>query len=332
VGGIRASLLAVLLAPLSAPAAAELPPAKVSLTVVPGPTTWRVTIRNDGETPVRIPADERLLTLTITGTDPKKKPARCVLPDDIRPSGDEGSELVVPGQRSWSAMFDPAFHCWNVRNALVSGASVKPTFGWETRGKGKPSPPFAVSPVGASNGVVAPRKSLEASAFTLTDADAAPFVAPPKDPPPGVSLSMPASMDAARGVELSTVVSLRNGTDRRITLLYRPELLQFTVAGPGGTLDCGATKTIASPIRELFSTVAPKGRLDLTVLLTAICPAGTFDRPGVYRVQPKLDTRGASGRNLGIASWDDTVTGTVPLFVRVRAPRRPQPLPKPALD
>jgi hypothetical protein len=331
VGVVRASVLAVAVRFL-APAAAELPPANVTLEVAPGPTTWRMTIRNDGDTPVRIAADERLLTLTITAPDGKKKPVRCVVPDDIRPSNDEGSELVVPGKRSWSATFDPAFHCFSVRAALVTGASVKPTFGWETRGKGKLAPPFAVSPVGASTGVVAPRKSLEANAFTLTDAQAAPFVAPPKEAPPGVSISVPAAMDAARGVELSTVVTLRNSTDRRITLLYRPEMIQFSVNGPSGVVDCGAAKTVASPIRELFSTIAPKGRQDLTVLLTAICPAGTFDRPGVYRVQPKLDTRNASGRNLGLATWDDTVTGTIPLLLRVRSPRKPQPLAKPTLD
>jgi len=330
---VRTWLLAVgpfLFAPKPNPAP-ELAAPTVTLEVAPAAGLWRITVRNDGETPARIAADARLLTLAVDGPDTKakKKPVRCALPDDARPANDEGNELVVPGKRSWSASFDPLYHCFGARAAMVAGATVTPTFGWESRAK-KPGPPFAVAPVGAS--AFAPQKALTGAAFTLSDAHAAAFAPPPEASTSGVSLVVPATMDAARGVELNTVVSLRNGGDRGATLLFRPELVTFAVSGPGGAVDCGRPKSVPSPIRELFTTIPPKGRSDMTVLLTAVCPAGTFDRAGVYRVTAKLDTREASGRPVGLATWDDVASSPSPMLLRVRSPRRPASTPKPTLD
>lgn len=318
--------------------APELPVAPVTLKVAPQGATWKLTIENGGELPVRIPADARLFSFELTpaatdGAVKTRKPAvvKCTLPDDARPSNDEGSELVIPPARSWSATIDPLFYCFGGRAALAAGTTVKARFGFA----GKPAAaPFAVNPVGAAVGKLAPAKTVEAAPFTLGDAPApAAAASASDDASEAVTLTVPETSDAARGFELGTVVSLRNTGERAITLLYRPELVQLRVSGPSGDVACGHRKDVASPIRELFSTVAPKGRLDLGVLITAVCPAGTFDEPGVYRITPRLDTSGASGAPLGIRSWDGVATAKTPMLLRVRNRRRPLATPaRPALD
>lgn len=328
-----------------------LPAPPVSLKVTPsangGP--WRLSIENSGEGPVRVPADARLLILDLTppttAPDPavKKKAAtatttvRCVLPDDTRPATDEGANLVIPSKRSWSTSFDPLFHCFGARElaALVAGTSVRATFGWPPpvpRPRApKTTEPFAVTPVGASVGKIAPAKAIAADVFVLPDA------VMPKPPSNddgssgAVTLVVPDTLDAARGFELSTTVTLSNGSDRPITLLYRPEMILFTVTGPTGTVPCG-TPRLTVPIRELMSTVPPKGRLDTSVLFTATCPPGTFDVPGIYRVLPRLDTTATPARSLGIKTWEGVATAKSPLLVRVRASRGIVPPARPALD
>lgn len=339
-----------------------LPPASVTLKVTPGSSgaPWRLTIENAGEGPVRIAADPRLLVLELTPPlapepepsaakadkrkkAPKPPPApRCVLPDDARPPSDEGRELVVPPKRSWSTSFDPLFYCFGPREraALDAGTTVKARFGWLAPAPrpGKKAaalaPPFAVTPVGASVGKVAPVKMLEADAFMLSESALPEPPAAPADEAASstVTLSVPASMDAARGNELATTVTLTNGSDRPITLLYRPEMLQFSVSGPAGTVACGQPKTVSAPIRELFTTVAVNGRTSTTVLFTTTCPAGTFDEPGVYRLTPRLDTTNASGRTLGLKTWEGIAVGDSPLLLRVRTPRKPALPPRPTLD
>jgi hypothetical protein len=309
-----------------------------------------------------VPADPRLLVLELTpgpaaepeaanGSNDKKAagkkaqkplpPPRCILPDDTRPSTDEGRELVIPPKRSWSTSFDPLFYCFGARerSALVAGTTVKARFGWSPpapRNGAKPAvstPPFAVTPVGASVGKVAPAKVIDADSFALTEAVVVDKTTTPDESASStVTLGVPATMDAARGNELATTVTLTNGSDRPITLLYRPEMLQFVVSGPAGTVTCGQPKTVASPIRELFTTVAVNGKTSTTVLITTTCPAGTFDEPGVYRVTPKLDTTNASGRPLGLKTWEGVAVGKAPLLLRVRSPRKPALPPRPTLD
>ncbi|MDF2695732.1 MAG: hypothetical protein K0S65_4115, partial [Labilithrix sp.] len=276
-------------------------------------------------------------------------PLRCSLPDDARPTTDAGRELVVPSKRSWSASFDPLFYCFGAREraALVPGTSVKARFGWPppparagtTPAKAKaPAPPFAATPVGASVGKVSPVKALEGDALTLTDAvikaDEVTKSSSSDDAksPDAIRLSVPAAMDAARGTELTTTVTLTNGSDRPITLLYRPNMLQFSVSGPAGNVSCGYPRNVAAPIRELFITVPVKGKTETSVLFTTTCPPGTFDEPGIYRVTPRLDTTGASGRTLGLKTWDGQATSKAPLLLRVRNPRKPALPARPTLD
>jgi len=337
--------------------ASPLPAPPLTLSVQPGTSggPWKLRIENPGDVPVRIAADARLLVLEVTPppgfvdpaaakakravTTPKKsdEPAivRCALPEDARPHADEGNELVVPGKRSWSATFDPFLYCFSAREraVLVSGATVKARFGWAPpppKPNVKPStkvvapaPPFVAAPVGAAIGRIAPARVLDAAPFTLAESVAAPPALPPARGSEPFSVTMPDTLDVGRGNEISTVVTIANESDKPISLLFRPEVLRFNVAGPAGSVACGSQRVVGSPIRELFSTVGVKGRASASVLLTAICPSDTFDVAGIYRVTPVLDTSGASGRPVGLKTFDGTVSGSQPLLLRVRSPRRP---------
>ncbi|HEY8076248.1 MAG TPA: hypothetical protein VIF62_19115 [Labilithrix sp.] len=325
-------------APKKQEAAPALPPPPLVLTVTPGAagSPWRMKIDNPGELPIRIPADERLLALEITGQD--KKVVRCALPDDARPATDEGRELVIPGKRSWSANVDPIFLCFGAkeRAALAAGASVKAIFGWPSKAK-NPAPPFAATPVGAAIGVDAPAKTIESAPFALAGAvPALPGGSTAAGEGEGgknaLVLSMPDAEDVARGAEIGATVTAANTSERAITLLFRSEVLEFRVTGPGGTITCGTPRSIDSPIRELFTTIPAKGRTSMTPLITSMCPPDTFDEPGVYRVFVKIDTTGASGREIGLRTWDGTAESTTPMLLRVRTARRPQPPERAKLD
>lgn len=329
----------------------------VTLKVTPGSgsAAWSLKIENVGDGPVRIPADSRLLVLDVTravGVEPDviakttTKPApsttlRCILPADARPSTDDGRELVLPAKRSWTTTFDPSFFCFGVREraALVPGSTVKGRYGWPAPTKSAHptkspiAPPFAVTPVGASVGKIMPTKAIEADAFILTEA----FVpARPSAKDDGtsssVSLSTPEAIDVSRGTEVPISVALTHHGARSILLMSRPDMFQFTVSGPAGNVSCGAARTIDSPIRELFATVPANAKLETSVLLANVCPPGTFDEAGVYQVVARLDTTNASGRSIGLASWDGIATAKTPTLVRVQNPRKPKLPLRPSLD
>ncbi len=344
------------------------PPLTLSVATTAGGGWWKLRVENTGEVPVRLAADPRLLVLEVTppaGTelDPaaaKKRPAskktpdpvtlRCALPDDARPVNDEGHDLVIPAKRSWSTSIDPLFYCFGSRErrALVAGAIVKAHFGWPApvaktaAGAAKkkpaaPTPPFAAAPVGAAVGKVAPSKDLESAPFTLTDTLAfavpsAPAAAPSSPGRAVLNVSMPESRDVSRGIEIETTVTVANDGDQAAIFLWRPETVRFNVAGPLGSSTCGTTAAIDSPIRELYSTLGPKGRSSMALLVTAKCPVDTFDEPGVFRVTAILDTSQASARPVGLKTWDGEATAAVPMLLRVRSLRRPGSTTRPTLD
>ena len=350
------ALVAVGLAPTDA-AAEEAAGAATSLqmAVTPGEggAPWTLRVTNTGELPLRLAADARLLVLEVTPpTGTAGGFVSCALPADARPATDEGQELVVPAKRSWSVSIDPLLYCFDARAraSLVPGATVKARFGWPARGAAtaKPAPPFVAAPVGAAVGKLTAAKALESAPVTLTEAQrvsAAPLLpatkgkpaqpaptAAPEERPSGLALLASPPLDAARGVELPVTVTLVNEGARAAVLVFRPEMIRFRVAGPAGTVSCGSAVERASPIRELFSTLSPRGRSQHTVLLSAACPDGTFDSPGLYRATAILDTSWSSGRAIGIRSFDGIVTAREPTLVRVRTPRRALPAKRPVLD
>ena len=332
----------------------------LTLTVAPegsgGP--WKLKIENTGDVPVRVAADPRLLVLEVSPPDgteleatPKKNAKKvtgvtvtCRLPEDSRPATDDGSGLVVPGKRSWTVPIDPLFYCFGARErrALVSGAKVSARFGWQPPAKPTkaktPAGPFVASPVGAAVGKLTTAKELISAPFVLTENVAFAVPAPAADaapsPPgrPALRVSMPESRDIARGNEIETSITATNEGDQAALLLFRSETVRFTIAGPQGSQSCGGGLIVESPIRELYGSIGVKGRASLALLLDRVCPVDTFDDPGIYRVTATLDTSLASGRSIGLKTWDGESTAKSPMLLRVRLPRRPSPPKRPTLD
>jgi hypothetical protein len=341
------------------PARAQPAQPNVTLSITPGTAggPWKLVVTNGGELPVLLAADARVLTLDLIPQNPSAKVTtlRCALPNDARPTSDEGHELVVPAKRSWSASFEQLFYCFGAkeRALLVPGTTVKAHFGWpapavapkHAKKAADPSAPFVVSPVGAAVGQLAPMKEIEASTFTLTEAvTAAPPPASaaaaspasseaPEAKKPPLAITATAATDVARGVDVPITITVTNESDRAVITFFRASTLAFTVNGPAGSVACGSPRAIDEPFRELFTTIGAKGKASSTLLVSAHCPAGTFDEPGVYRVLAKLDTRGTSGRNVGLKTWDGEIVAKTPALVRVRTPRKlPPPPKKPQLD
>lgn len=346
--------LACLAATTAGAARADEPPppsrAPVSLTVTPGPGgAWRVRVENTGELPVRVAADLSLLTLEIEPpADPKARrrgPTKvsCALPASARPDNDDDSALVVPGKRAWSAGFDPRLFCFGAkeRAALTEGAKVTARFGFPKPRRAKAgapeTSPFAITPVGAAYGKLAPEKELTQAPFTLAAADlpqpppAVPQAPPPDGAPTRLVLDMADYVDSQRGKGIGVTLTLANRGERNTTLSFRPGTITFDVDGPQGHVECDRPQKGGTPIRELYTRLGPGGRTALGVLVDVKCPPDTFVAPGIYRVIPILDTREADGFEAGLSTYNGEVRGA-PSVVRVREWQRESARPRPQLD
>lgn len=167
---------------------------------------WTMRIDNEGEKPLRIPADVRLLRFEIepepyiASTDapdpkpkkpvPAKKPTKplvCKLPAPLRPdSFPEKSALLLRPGESYVESFDPRLFCFGKDAAarLAGGAVVHTHFGWEAAkkpavsAKKKPDTgPFAVEGT-AFPPEVMPLRELTAPTMVLH------FGSPAKPPAP----------------------------------------------------------------------------------------------------------------------------------------------------
>ncbi|WP_437289763.1 hypothetical protein [Sorangium sp. So ce406] len=158
--------------------AAETPPlapapARVWL-IAPSPQgPWTLRIDNQGERPMRIPADVRLLRLEIDTLNKRtKKTVRCAAPAGLKPSGfpERRALLLAPGQ-SYMEHFDPRLLCFGKDEAALAGGSVVRTwYGWGPPPKWSrkaPAPPFAAESTDAPP-AFAPAPGLAAPTIVLS--------------------------------------------------------------------------------------------------------------------------------------------------------------------
>ena len=217
-------------APASTPAAEPLPNPAVRLWMVAsapqGP--WTMRIDNEGDKPLRIPADVRLLRFEIepepyvapseaADAKPKKavkpkapaKPIVCKIPAPLRADGfpEKSALLLRPGE-SYVESFDPRLFCFGKDAAarLVGGAVVHTRFGWEapkkpawSAAKKKPDTgPFAVEGT-AFPPEVMPLRELTAPTMVLRFNPSPKRPAPearPEEPPADASAPQPMAADA----------------------------------------------------------------------------------------------------------------------------------------
>jgi hypothetical protein len=304
-----------------------------------GPWTLRVT--NDGEVPVRLSADARLLSLDVTPRG-ARAPVRCELPPDMRPTDELESALVLPPGRAYAETFEPRLYCFGAGkvDALASGSTVVARLAW---GGSQAAPPYAVAAIEGVEPVVASLKSLESPVIALPDE---PSLAPPsassapaQTPPHGAETEAPhlvlagaASVDAAAAEGIDIPITLRNDGAQPVVVRLRPETLAFDVIGPDSVQTCAWPTVPSAAMREAFTRIAPGGSATLDVLLSAYCGGHTLDQAGLYVVRPRLDTRRASGEAVGVRSFDGIVLAVTPTVVRLHRGNAIPALRRPHLE
>jgi hypothetical protein len=311
---------------------------------------------NDGDVPLRVTADARLLSFELTAPGARAT-LRCALPDDMRPTNDVDRALVVPPHRAYAETFDPRLYCFGTKEAaaLAPGTTVVAHMGWPSppappapvRGRRaappRPlNPPFEVSPIEGIDPAVAPLKEVLSAAFIVPADPAAPSTAivthgsgtqVPQEPfPVKLTLASPAHVDTWSLGDTAIPITIKNVGTRPVTLLARPETIGYDVIGPAGSFRCVWPTRPPAPIREMFTTLRPNGVTTTSVLLSAVCPDATFSQPGLFIVRPHLDTRGASGDPIGIHTFDGEVIGTSTTILRVHHGTQPQRWERPHLE
>ena len=314
------------------------PPPDVKL-VIEAPTphgAWRMRVTNEGDVPVMLTADARLLSLDVTPRG-ARKPEHCELPAEMRPSDDLGRPLVLPPKRTFAERFEPRLYCLDGKrlDALAPGSIVVATLGFAG---GAGHPPYVLAPIEGLEEKASPVKSLRSEPIGLPD-DPEPGEAP-RDTPPGTpvrpdatfTLRTPRAIDAGHAEDIAIPVTLTNNGHRAAIVRFRPETLGFEVVGPTESVHCAWASLPSAPTRELFTTLAAGGAATgLTVLLNAYCPTGTFAAPGLYVVRATLDTRHASGADIGLRTFDGLVIASAPTVVRLRHGTQPEPAVRPTL-
>lgn len=319
------------------PKAEDAPPADVTLSIEAstprGP--WKMRVTNEGDVPVTIVADARLLALDVTPRSARKA-EHCELPSEMRPEDDLSRPLVLPPKRSYAERFEPRLYCLEGSrlDALSPGAIVVATLGWAGRGT---HPPLVVSPVEGLDAQVTPSKSIKSAPIALPD-EPTPAPAPERPEAPitrvdaDLALQSTRSVDAASSSDIAIPITLTNNGRRAAILRFRPETLAFDVVGPRGADHCAWSALPSAPTRDLFTTLGGGSRTSLTVLLSAYCPTRVLALSGLYVVRASLDTRKASGADIGIRTFDGHVIATSPTLVRLRRGTEVEPLVRPSLE
>lgn len=319
------------------PAPPRAEPGEVTL-ALSAPTTrgtWTLRVTNDGDVPVRLAADARMLALDVTARG-ARAPVRCELPDDMRPEGDLERPLVLPPGRSYAETFEVRLYCFGDKKAaaLAPGSIVVAHLGWMAK---RPTS-FVVSPIDGVEPRATPRGAIDAAPIVLPD-EPTPRPAATKDSAgndtddtPQMSLRSGAWVDAESASALEVPVTLRNDGTHAVVVRFRPEVLRFDLVGPDGVDHCAWPVLPAAPTREQFTTLAPKAASQLTATLTAYCGSHAFDPSGLFFLRVRVDTRKTSGALIGLQAFEGELVASSPAVVRLHRGRAPKPLPRPKLE
>ncbi|MCA9640913.1 MAG: hypothetical protein H6718_25620 [Polyangiaceae bacterium] len=341
-------------------------PSEVELSVKQhGPSLpWSYEIKNVGERPVRVAADPRLLWFEVQ-VPGKKKRRTCRLPAELFPKhADKDFSLVLrPGER-FGQRFDPRLYCFAAggQTDLVAGAVVYPRFGWpkqfKTSWKGgkklqteQLDAPFAVTPPERPRRgkKKQPRakadlpkqethlKLVEGKGLGLRSAyagwskdalheDDKPEQSDWDSPEP--MLTMQTGSDAAAERLATVQVKLKNPSkDRKLVVYFRRELLSFEVMGPDGLKSCIPEPRTRFPEAQAFTTLGPGRSISVVSRLVELCPRGTFDRPGLYLIRARFDSKD-DGAEFGLQGFTGRIVAEQPATVRIRGGEKPFRLPR----
>jgi hypothetical protein len=315
------------------PAHPALPAAKVRFTIAAMATTsdWILDVLNDDEVPVRILADVRLLSFDVTPRS-ARRPVHCELPAAMRPGDDLERALVLPPKHAFRERFEPRLYCFGLEgfSVLAPGAIVVARLGPEL----DRSAPPELSAIDGIEPVIASAHVLEAPAIALPDETYAREAATQPIAPdsaidlPRLKLESPKAIDADSPEAIEVPVTLRNEGSIPVIVRFRPETIGFDLSWPVGAR-CSWPSLPSAPTRELFTTLPPKGAVELTVTLQTYCADQFFEQSGMLAIRPFLETRGASGAPVGLRTFEGRLSGSSITFVRVQRGKSVQPLIRP---
>jgi hypothetical protein len=277
---------------------------------------WTMHVTNEGDVPVIVVADARLLKLEVTARGAARA-RTCELPADMRPPDDLQRALVLAPEHEYVERFDPRLYCLQGADleALAPTSIVVARLGWPGTGS---SQPLEIAPVDGVKPEIAPRKSIESEPVSIPDeVDESSEPAQRSADAPRLVLSAARAVDAESPNGLEIPVTLVNEGNRAVIVRFRPETIGFDVIGPGGAQRCAWPALPAAPLPSLFTTLAPRASTTLELELSAYCPTRTFDQNGLFLVRPRLDTRAASGAHIGVRAFDGVVLARAPTLVRL---------------
>jgi hypothetical protein len=305
-------------------------------------------VTNNGDVPLRLAADGRLLSLEIkpkvdadAEASAKKKrklllrSTICRLPAELRPSDviDDRAVVLAPGAR-YEEVVSPALYCFDDggSKALIAGAEVVAHFGFPESGKlgksGLPKRPLVVEPaskaptVSGLKEVVSLPFVLPAATPTPAPSDS-PAAAETNDPNgPSIELLAPSRVDTPNERTVAMTFTVRNGGGRAVPLHIRRDNLVIDLDGPDGSAHCGYPATGRSVAKDLFTTLGAGAARTFDVWIGEMCPDVVFDRPGLYRLRASLAFPNSSD-GYSLKAWTQTVSAKEPILVRVREGRLP---------
>jgi hypothetical protein len=307
---------------------------------------WKMVVTNDGDVPLRVAADGRLLSFEVEPSDDndadapygkpvvKKKPTRpvvCKLPAELRPSAvaEDRAVILAPGSR-YEEVVSPALYCFSdsEAKALAAGARVTAKLGFSEATKPNPKtplkPPFIAEPAMTSP-TVAAVKEIVSDRFVVAPAppSSESFDRDTHDDPTGPHLTLTASprIDSVDEKTVATTMTLKNTGRREARLHIRRDNFLFDIDGPDGSRHCGLPSSQRAVPREMMDTVAPGASRSIDVWIGELCSNTVFDRPGLYRVRAGLAFP-PSGPD-GQGTWTRTVITERTTLVRIRKGRLP---------
>ena len=316
---------------------------------------WAVAIVTDGNEPVSLVADARLLWFEVRVPGKRRQKITCRLPEAQFPDP-AASRLTVtlnPGEGVVEA-FDPRLYCFasSGQRALVPGALVTPYFGWKERNKTvwqrgrrtrKPEEkPFVamLAPEQAEDEEPAPGVQPAADAGATEESDSAlkrisgqPFALRSeykewsstrladddkvRQHPGPLELKLTQGSDAQAERNATVSLSLKNRSPDKQTVYFRRELVSFEVVGPDGIVTCDPQPDDRAPDRQAFSTLRKNGAITATSRMIELCPQFTFRRPGLYLVHARFDAAHA-GEEFELDAFTGRVVSLSPATVRIR--------------
>jgi hypothetical protein len=134
---------------------------------------------------------------------------------------------------------------------------------------------------------------------------------PPDDLAARLTLTASRYADASHPTDVSVQVVAHNVGQRPLFVALRNRMLSFSVEGPNGVVSCPRPSSNHKVPRDLFRTMHHGTHENMSVLLAEVCPAGTFDRPGLYVATPVLHAE-ASGREYGLSAATGVATTRSP--------------------